>query len=146
MADEIDISMVPPWLCAVVAEGLQALLVLSLPNRPASDAVDDVARRWMRAVWYAPVRWREDDDAARIEAAFVRLTLTAEVWPVPADLMKALAQRAPRAEATATPWEEPTFDGRKALRKYIRRRFGRKRELSDVEESIKAVLERVCGR
>lgn len=84
---------VPGWLVAVVAEGVQRLLVLRLDGCPPADAVQAVALAWADALWLRARGWTAED-APRVRQAFRGLAAHAVRWPAPADLWQHLPSRA----------------------------------------------------
>jgi hypothetical protein len=102
-----------PWLVAVVAAGLQRLVLLRLDGAPAADAIQGCALAWADAL---AVRggWIEARDAPRLAEAFRRLAAHTLRWPAPAMLFDHMPQPQPPA---ALP--EPVADPRS--RERIRR-------------------------
>lgn len=99
------------WLLAEVARGLQRLLALSLPNRPAGELVTATAMAWRDAL-AAGRSWDEARDAPRIREGFVRLTQTATQWPVPRDLLTALPPGPPQKRLPPPTTIPPTPEAR----------------------------------
>lgn len=87
-------SEAPGWLVAVVAEGIQRLLVLRLEGCPPADAVEAVALAWVDALLVRGGHWDEALDAPRIRAAFRWLAAHAERWPAPAAIWQHMPARA----------------------------------------------------
>lgn len=83
----------PGWLVAVVAEGIQRLLVLRLEGCPAADAVEAVALAWADTFMVRGGRWEETLDAPRIREAFRHLAAHATRWPAPAELWQYMPAR-----------------------------------------------------
>jgi hypothetical protein len=81
------------WLRSAVIEGLQRLLVLRLPNSPASDTVVTVAEVWIAAFLNQRILWVENLDRPRINAAFLRATAEFEKWEAPVKVLQLLPAR-----------------------------------------------------
>lgn len=92
--------MTPQWLKDAVVEGLQALLVLRLNGIPAKDTLPATANVWIAAISSRPILWEEDRDKPRIRKAFMELAATAERWPSPAELLRAMPPRTPQLKLT----------------------------------------------
>lgn len=89
----------PDWFHQTITEGVQALIVLSLPNQPPADTISYTLNVWVRALWGAKA-WTEAD-RDRIAAAFVTLTRSADRWPAPKHLLAALPARLRQKELPA---------------------------------------------
>lgn len=78
----------PDWFRQSVAEGIQALVVLSLQNQPPADTIGYTLDVWVRALWGS--RPWAGSDKERIAAAFATLTRSVDRWPAPKHLLAAL--------------------------------------------------------
>ena len=87
-------SAAPGWLQALVAEGLQRLLVLRLDGAPAADMAEGVMLAWLDALLVRNSNWQQDADAARVREAFRSLAASAQRWPAPAQWFEHLRPRA----------------------------------------------------
>lgn len=84
---------IPEWFSDVVASGLQALVVLSLPAQPPAETIALTLDVWVRTLWQASIDWTEQLDKARIERAFAHVARRADRWPAPKHLLDALPAR-----------------------------------------------------
>ena len=80
--------ILPKTVFNEVLNGLLMLLALRLPGTPAADAIAATAAAWEIALTSGKA-WR-DEDAPRFQTAFATLAATAEAWPAPAALLKAM--------------------------------------------------------
>ncbi len=80
------------WLLAVLATGLKHLFVLGLPGHPPAKAIAVVAKAWRMVLLNQHIDWNPDQDAARIDAAFLKL-MEFTKWPSPGDLLAAMEPR-----------------------------------------------------
>ena len=85
----------PVWLENSVIEGLQRLLILRLRNAPANDTVDALLNVWLEVMMSAQA-WDERRDVPRLRTAFMTVTSTADTWPSPAQIIKAMPKPAPQ--------------------------------------------------
>lgn len=76
-----------------IANGLQRLIVLSLPGTPAADTMKLTVSVWCETLW--PTCTWIDSDVQRIETAFRSLCRHAERWPTPKQFLDCLPQRKP---------------------------------------------------
>ena len=90
------------WFRDVITTGLKTLVALSLPGTPAADVVSTTRNAWVVILWRAPIDWI-DDDAARIERAFIRLASHIERWPPPKALLQYMASRPERLKLEEPP-------------------------------------------
>ena len=121
----------PGWLVAVVAEGVQRLLVLRLDGCPPADAVEAVALAWADAIWLRAGHWTPQQDAPRVQQAFRALAAHATRWPAPAELWQHLPARAPQA---ALPPPSPSAEDKERARAVlagIAQMLGKKRIVDD---------------
>ena len=80
-----------PWFSTAMANGLQRLLVLSLPGTPPSDTIKLTLSVWCDTIW--PLTNWNDDDLPRIEAAFKLMCRSCERWPTPKTFIDCLPKR-----------------------------------------------------
>lgn len=83
------------WFFNAVTEGLQRLLVLSLPRTPAAENITMVNEVWVDALWGSGELWEEKRDSHRIEEAFKALTRNSEIWPNPKAMLAVMPKRTP---------------------------------------------------
>jgi hypothetical protein len=81
------------WLLSEVATGLQRLVALSLPGHPPAETIVLTAVVWRDALRRKFGQWDMELDTPRIRAAFASLEDSAEEWPVPVRLLRALPSR-----------------------------------------------------
>ncbi len=81
------------WLLAEIATGFQRLVTLSLPNTPASDVLVHAAQIWHESLLSQPTQWDKDEDAWRVQRAFVMLCRDSDRWPLPKHLIDRLPER-----------------------------------------------------
>lgn len=98
-------GLMPAPLFAELAGGLQTLLALNLPGRPAADSVAATLAMWEKTLcggrtWTA-------DDAGRLQTAFETLAAGCTQFPAPAELIPRLPPRLERLklEKRQTPEE-----------------------------------------
>lgn len=84
----MKINQLPKGVSNAVANGLKRLLVLRMEGAPSSDDMAAVLQVWLEAL-ACDKHW-EDDDDARVRAAFLRLCQTCMRWPQPAQLLNVL--------------------------------------------------------
>lgn len=82
-----------PWFTSEIASGLQRLLVLSPPGKPAADMVGFTAQQWSETLWKRPIYWESEQDVIRLQTAFTELCSNLERWPTPKQLMVYLPKR-----------------------------------------------------
>jgi hypothetical protein len=100
-----------PWFRSAIAQGLVRLVALSLPGTPPADTIELTREAWIEALW--PTRaWDERLDALRLAEAFRALMITAERWPSPVHLLRALP---PRPEPRRLPAPEPDASTRRRI-------------------------------
>jgi hypothetical protein len=105
-----------PWFRASIAQGLVRLVALSLPGTPPAETIELTREAWIEALW--PTRaWNERLDAQRLAEAFRALLVSAERWPAPAHLLRALP---PRKEPPRLPPPPPSAAARKKIIAAIR--------------------------
>lgn len=93
----------PSWFRAAVGEGLQGLVVLSLPGTPAAETIALTADVWMQTLWSSPIAWDEQLDRPRLARAFVLLLRHVERWPAPKHVLDHLPPRPDRLKLAAPP-------------------------------------------
>lgn len=81
------------WLQNEIIDGISTLIVLRLPNTPAADTVEAVAKIWVNVFLRQPVGWQEDLDKGRIQAAFLRGAGNLTAWPAPRQIIELLPPR-----------------------------------------------------
>jgi hypothetical protein len=92
------------WLRTAIAEGLAALVALSLENTPAADTITATADIWYHVLTTGSKLDIEDIDRPRIATAFsCLLAETGGKWPDPAHLKKLLPRRPDRAKIRHEP-------------------------------------------
>jgi hypothetical protein len=115
----------PPWLLALVAEGLQRLLVLRLEGAPSADTIEGVSLAWADALLQRNPRWQAQRDAERIRQAFRALAARAQRWPAPAQWFEHL-EPLPPLPLLAPPAPSPEQRARvRELLQQARNRFVR---------------------
>ncbi|GAA4650819.1 hypothetical protein GCM10023116_31020 [Kistimonas scapharcae] len=81
------------WFQDLVVDGVQGLIVLSLPRTPAMEIIDATVLQWVEVLWAAPVDWSHNQDAKRMRDAFTRLKYSATEWPTPRQYLELLGNR-----------------------------------------------------
>ena len=111
----------PPWFHTAIGRGLQLLSALSLPGSPLPDMVEATHRSWTVAIWRMPRRWREED-AARLEEAFVRAAGSVTRWPSPAEVISMTPSRKDHRRTLERPTltDEQIARNKKKLRDAVR--------------------------
>lgn len=71
-----------------VITGLQLFMTLQLPGRPPEDSIEATAEVWVDLLY--PVRRWDDEDIANLQQAFKRVARTADKFPTPSAVIKAL--------------------------------------------------------
>lgn len=100
------------WLRTAIAEGLAALVALSLENTPAADTITATADIWHHVLTTGGKLDIEEIDRARIATAFSCLLVeTGGKWPTPRHLQQLLPRRPDRAKLR----HEPATDDAAAL-------------------------------
>lgn len=107
MAKEIPYQ---PWLMNEIIDGLSALLLLNLPEKPALDSVEMVANVWYNAITAIERDWDEVLDTPRVRRAYQLLSAHSERWPIPKQFLDSLPAR-PEPKQIAAP--KPTEEQRK---------------------------------
>ena len=81
------------WLREEIGNGMQRLVLLSLPNTPAFDLLEHTAQVWYEALLSMKVQWNKEDDAWRIQKAFMSLCCEVDRFPSPKHLIERLPVR-----------------------------------------------------
>lgn len=81
-----------PWFRNSIIEGLQWLATLSLRGAPQPDVLPATAEAWVQTLWGMPLLWDEERDGWRISSAFREVAATAEFWPAPVVVYRAMPQ------------------------------------------------------
>jgi len=84
----------PDWLRDEVINGLQALLVLRLPNAPSHETTASLGSIWIAVILSRPIAWDQQQDTLRVRRAFAELMATATRWPSPAEFLRSMSPRA----------------------------------------------------
>ncbi len=99
----------PDWFHNQVVSGLQYLWALGLPGTPAGELAKLTATAWIDTLWHHAVRWDEQLDSPRLEAAFKAAARGAERWPTPRQVLQALPDRTATAALPAPFTRPPAF-------------------------------------
>lgn len=99
----------PAWFSNQVVSGLQYLWALGLPGTPAGELAQLTATAWIDTLWHHQVRWDEDLDPPRLEAAFKTAARMADRWPTPRQVLQALPDRLPTPALPAPVSRPPAF-------------------------------------
>lgn len=83
----------PAWFSNTVIEGVQLLLLLSLPGTPAAETVSGTALAWVDLLWGNGQHWQEAHDTLRLREAFRHLGAASTRWPAPSELRQHLPAR-----------------------------------------------------
>ena len=105
------------WLRTAIAEGLQALIALSLENTPAADTITATADIWHLVLTKSRLDIEEIDQPRIVNAFTLLLAKRLGKWPEPKDLKELLP---PRPQRTALRHDISEADrqlGRDAIRK-----------------------------
>jgi hypothetical protein len=81
------------WFLTELVTGLQKLISLSLNGSPAMETIQLTAVSWAETLWAAPIDWRSELDAERIQLAFLRIMRDVDRWPAPKHLLHYLPSR-----------------------------------------------------
>lgn len=109
---------VPAWLRREIKAGLEALIVMGLPNQPAADVIHLTADIWLRAIRRGNIGCDiEQIDAPRIREAFDRLFPELVEWPAPKLLLDRIPPR-PKREELAEPVDD-NGEGLKRVREIM---------------------------
>lgn len=105
------------WLRTEIANGLQALVALSLENTPAADTITRTADIWHHVLNKNITLDIEEIDAPRVQQAFsALLTKTGGRWPDPSALKTLLPKRPQRQAVEYVEPEEVRERGRQAAK------------------------------
>lgn len=104
-----------PWFRNTIIEGLQWLATLNLRGAPQPDVLPATAEAWVQTLWGMPLLWDEERDGWRISAAFKEVAGTAEFWPAPVVVYKAMPPVRER-KSLPPPKTPPAPDRKAALR------------------------------
>lgn len=110
-SDPYEIVPYDQWMLNVVVDGLQQLVLLSLPSSPPSDTITFTAKAWCEAFMEVSKEWDEDLDTRRFIKGFAKLKPAVKHWPTPEQFLTIMPGRPkpkalpPRRPADLTPEE-----------------------------------------
>lgn len=111
------------WLRREIAEGMMALVALSVRDTPGADTVELTAGVWETAIRSAGVTV-EQVDSGRVQRAFKSLLTTSlERWPEPAAVIGLLPRRMAQRKLEEPPPSEEERAAAKAVLKEARERL-----------------------
>lgn len=94
MSHTTNSNQAPAWFSNTVIEGVQLLLLLSLPGTPAAETVSGTALAWVDLLWgNNGQHWQEKPDTQRLREAFRSLGAASSRWPAPSELRQHLPAR-----------------------------------------------------
>ena len=74
-----------PWFTAQIIKGIQTLIAMNLPFKPATEMITVTAKVWTKALWLQR-SWSESD-MPRLEEAFFRAGGYCAQFPAPKEIM-----------------------------------------------------------
>ncbi|AUI69846.1 hypothetical protein [Beggiatoa leptomitoformis] len=83
----------PGWFAQRIISGIQAMYLLNLNNRPASDQVTVTAELWINILWGKNINWDKTLDSERLAKGFQRACAECTEWIAPAKFMEYLPAR-----------------------------------------------------
>ena len=105
------------WLRTEIANGLQALVALSLDNTPAADTITRTADIWQHVLNKHSTLDIEEIDAPRVRQAFsALLSKTGGRWPEPSTLKDLLPKRPQRRAVEYVESDDARERGREAAK------------------------------
>lgn len=107
------------WLLAAIADGLQRLMALGLPDRPSAEVIVLTGIVWCETLQSLNVTWDIEQDLQRVQEAFAILARESERWPVPKDFIKVLPPR-PRPLSLPSGNYMPTEEQLSESRNYLK--------------------------
>ncbi len=94
LVEEENPDIAGQWFRSIVLSGLQRLVALSLPNTPPSETIEATAEVWIETLWAQPIGWDEEEDAKRLQQAFIKVCGTAEKrFPAPRAIITSMPRR-----------------------------------------------------
>lgn len=116
------------WLKLEIRDGLMRLAMLNLRGRPAMSDLPQVAQIWLESICRRA--HFQPGDAPRVRAGFAHLIDTAEEFPLPADLLRAIPppEPAPRLNPPPLTPEEKAQNLRQI-----------RRIIEDIQKSVKKI-------